>query len=69
MKVVYNSFAGRYCDNPRAIYEALDARHDGMTHAWIADPARARDFPATTATVAIGTPECVQALETTVTAQ
>src|SRR4051794_36972096 len=64
MKVVYNSFAGRYRDNPRAIYEALDARHDPTTHVWLADPARAHEFPATTATVALGSAECVGALET-----
>src|SRR4051812_11150204 len=64
MKVVYNSFAGRYCDNPRAIYEALDARHDGTTHVWLADPGRAHEFPATTPTVPIGSAECIESLET-----
>jgi CDP-glycerol glycerophosphotransferase len=64
MRVVYNSFAGRYSDNPRAIYEALVAANRPMRHVWLADPTHQHGFPAGTETVRIGSDECIAALET-----
>ncbi|MFQ1002061.1 CDP-glycerol glycerophosphotransferase family protein [Modestobacter sp. SSW1-42] len=63
MRVVWNSFNGRYSDNPRALYEALLARGGGEEHVWLADPRQAAAFPADAVTVPIGTPAAVAALE------
>jgi CDP-glycerol glycerophosphotransferase len=63
MKIVYNSFEGRYSDSPRALYEELLRRGDGETHVWLADPAHARGFPAGVATAEYGGPEGREALE------
>jgi CDP-glycerol glycerophosphotransferase len=63
MKIVYNSFEGRFSDNPRALYEALRARDDGHEHVWLADPAHAVGFPVGVATAGYGTPEGLEALE------
>lgn len=65
MKIVYNTFEGRYGDNPRALYEALLARDgDGAhEHVWLSDPAQAVGFPAGVQTAGYGTPEGVAALE------
>jgi CDP-glycerol glycerophosphotransferase len=63
MKIVYHSFGGRYSDNPRAVHEALLERGGDDEHVWISAPAHAHGFPADTTTVPIGTPACVQALE------
>ena len=46
MKVVYNSYGGRYSDNPRAIYELLVGRDEGHNHVWLADPLHLHGFPA-----------------------
>jgi CDP-glycerol glycerophosphotransferase len=44
-RVVYNSFNGRFSDNPRAIYEELVRRTGGVEHVWMArEPPSA--FPA-----------------------
>jgi CDP-glycerol glycerophosphotransferase len=64
VKLVYNSFNGRYSDNPRAIYEGLLARGSDDEHVWLADPRHAAHFPAGVATVRIATPAAVAALET-----
>jgi CDP-glycerol glycerophosphotransferase len=69
MKVVYNSYAGRYSDNPRAVYEFLRAREQRfgdqpLTHVWLMDPVHEYGFPAGADTVRSGSPESVQALET-----
>ncbi|MCU1604208.1 MAG: CDP-glycerol:poly(Glycerophosphate) glycerophosphotransferase, partial [Modestobacter sp.] len=40
MKVVYNSFVGRYSDSPRVLFEALRARGDAIDHVWLAHPDR-----------------------------
>ena len=37
MKVVWNAFAGRYADSPRALHEALAGRPD-LDHTWLSDP-------------------------------
>ena len=46
MKVVYNSFDGRYSDNPRALHAALLAERPDAEHVWLADPRHAAGFPA-----------------------
>ena len=46
MRFVYNSFEGRYSDNPRALYERLVARGGDHEHLWLADPAHAEAFAA-----------------------
>jgi CDP-glycerol glycerophosphotransferase len=63
VRIVYNSFNGRYSDSPRVVHEAVRARGDRHEHVWLCDPAFAADFPAGTATVPIDTPEAVAALE------
>ena len=63
MRVVYNSFNGRYSDSPRAVHEAVLARGDAHESTWLVDPAHAATFPAGTPTVPIYTPTAVAALE------
>jgi CDP-glycerol glycerophosphotransferase len=64
MRVVYNSFEGRFSDSPRAVYAALRARATpGDSHVWLADPAYQRGFPEDVETVVYGSPQCVEALE------
>ncbi|NHC14094.1 CDP-glycerol glycerophosphotransferase family protein [Motilibacter sp. E257] len=63
MRVVYNSFNGRYSDSPRAVHEALLEQAPDAEHCWLSDPEHAATFPATVATVEIYTPEAVRALE------
>jgi CDP-glycerol glycerophosphotransferase len=64
MKIVYNSFGGRYSDNPRAIYETLLRREEDHEHLWLADPLHRHGFPAGVLTVPFGGDECLHALET-----
>ncbi len=64
MKIVYNSFGGRYSDNPRAIYELLVGRDQGHEHVWLADPLHLHGFPVGVTTVPFGGEESVNALET-----
>jgi CDP-glycerol glycerophosphotransferase len=63
VRVVYNSFAGRYSDSPRAIHEALRERGPGFTHTWLSDPTGRRRLPAGLDPVPYGSAECVAALE------
>jgi len=63
VRVVYNSFAGRYSDNPRALYEALAMRGDAVEHLWMADPEHQFAFPADVDTVPFGGPAAREALE------
>lgn len=64
MRFVYNSFEGRYSDNPRALYEALVARGGDHEHLWLADPAHAEGFAAAGArTAGFATGEGLAALE------
>ena len=63
MKVVLNSFRGLYSDSPRTIYEALRERGDAHEYRWLADPARAADFPDDVTTVDFGSAEARAALE------
>ena len=61
--IVYDSFAGRYSDSPRALHTWLRARLDA-DHVWLMDPAHRSGFPTDVQTVAYGSPESVAALET-----
>lgn len=63
MKVVYNSFNGRFSDSPRVIYEALVAEAASDEHVWLLDPRYAATFPAAVRTVPIASPEAAAALE------
>jgi CDP-glycerol glycerophosphotransferase len=63
MRVVYQTFEGRFADNPRALFELLAERLPDADHVWLADPAHADGFPDDVSTVAWGTPECVELLE------
>ncbi|SDT25624.1 CDP-glycerol:poly(glycerophosphate) glycerophosphotransferase [Friedmanniella luteola] len=63
MKVVYNSFNGRYADNPRAVFEGLRRLRPGLEHVWLADPRHAGGFPDDVATVPIRSRRAVAALE------
>jgi CDP-glycerol glycerophosphotransferase len=63
MRVVHQSFEGRYSDNPRALYERWLRERPGDSHTWLADPTHRSTFPADVATVAPYTAECVAALE------
>jgi CDP-glycerol glycerophosphotransferase len=63
LRFVYNSFEGRYSDNPRAIYEALVARDDAHQHVWLADAAHLTGFPEGVETVPYGSPQCMEALD------
>lgn len=63
MKIVYNSYYGRYSDNPRAIYRCLRARGPAYEHVWLADPRHAETFPAEVPRVRIASPDAVAALE------
>ena len=63
MRVVYNSFNGRYADNPRAVFEGLRRMRAGIEHVWLADPRHLAGFPADVTTVPIRTPGAVAALE------
>ena len=61
MRIVYDSFHGRYSDNPRALFERLRDR-PGIEHVWLADPPHAETFPADVPTVSIDSPEAVDVL-------
>ena len=64
MRIVYQSFEGRYSDNPRALHEALVRRgteeHD---HVWLAAAGHLDDFPAGLMTVPYGGADSVAVLE------
>ncbi|MGY1669350.1 CDP-glycerol glycerophosphotransferase family protein [Geodermatophilus sp. SYSU D00710] len=63
MRIVYTSFRGLFSDSPRAIYEALAARGDDVTHTWLTAPVAEGAFPAGVGTVPFGSPESIAALE------
>ncbi len=63
MKVLYNSYNGRFSDSPRAIYDALLAAGSDDEHIWMQDPRYAAAFPADVQVITIGTPDCTAALE------
>lgn len=62
MDLVYNSFAGAYSDNPRAIFERL-RDEPGHRHVWLASDRHATAFPPGVETLPYGSPEAVAALE------
>jgi CDP-glycerol glycerophosphotransferase len=62
MRVVYNSFQGRFSDNPRALYERL-RELPGTEHVWLLDPAHAASFPLDVETVRIDGPGARAVLE------
>jgi CDP-glycerol glycerophosphotransferase len=61
-RFVYNSFHGRFSDNPRAVFEHLQGRPD-LEHVWLADRRFAASFPSGTALVDIDGPEARDVLE------
>ena len=63
MRFVYNAFNGRYADSPRALHRGLLARGLEAEHVWLQDARFVGGFPADVATVPIGTPAAVAALE------
>ena len=62
MRVVYNSFQGRFSDNPRALYERLRDL-PGTEHVWLLDLPHAAAFPDDVETVSIDRPEARTVLE------
>jgi CDP-glycerol glycerophosphotransferase len=60
--VVYNSFNGRYSDNPRAIFEELARREGDWTHLWTAPGTGAGAFPPGTTPIVPGTEEHARAV-------
>ncbi len=62
LRIVYNSFHGRFSDSPRAIFERLGDRPE-LEHVWLADPAHLAAFPAGVSTVDIDGPDARAALE------
>ena len=64
MKIVYNSYNGRYADSPRAVHEAL-LRRDGdrHEHVWMRDRTLDGGFPTGVATCEISAPDAIDALE------
>lgn len=63
MRILYNAFNGRYADSPRALHQGLLARDVPVEHLWLQDERFVGGFPADVATVPIGTPAAVAALE------
>jgi len=63
LKVVFNSFGGRYSDNPRALYEALVASGRDVDAVWLARPELRGDFPAGVHTVETWGPDARAAVE------
>ena len=61
-RIVYNSFHGRYSDNPRAIFERLVDR-PGLNHVWLAHREHRAGFSGSAATVDIDSPQAQLALE------
>ena len=61
--IVYDSFAGRYSDSPRALHAWLQPRVPA-DHVWLMDPAHRAAFPTGVRTVPYGSAESVAALET-----
>jgi CDP-glycerol glycerophosphotransferase len=62
VRIVYNSFHGRYTCNPRAIYERL-AGAPGLEHVWLADEAHLDTFPEDLVTADIDGAEAAAVLE------
>ncbi|WP_022929705.1 CDP-glycerol--glycerophosphate glycerophosphotransferase [Patulibacter americanus] len=63
MRLVYNAFAGRFADSPRALYEELVRRGGDHEHVWLADPKHVDAFPEGVQTAILDSPEGIAALE------
>jgi CDP-glycerol glycerophosphotransferase len=63
MRLVYNAFAGRFADSPRALYEELVRRGGDHEHVWLADPKHLDSFPEGVETAILDSPEGIAALE------
>jgi len=63
MKILYNSYNGRYSDSPRVVHEALLERDSSYEHVWLCDADLGGSWPAGTTTVPIYTGAAVDALE------
>jgi CDP-glycerol glycerophosphotransferase len=61
VRIVYDSFHGRYSDSPRSLFERLRDR-PGIEHIWLADPPHSDTFPADVPAVPIDSPDAVDAL-------
>lgn len=62
MKIVWNSFHGRFSDSPRALYEGLGDR-PGLEHVWLAHADHRHVFPSGATVVDIDGPDARPALE------
>jgi CDP-glycerol glycerophosphotransferase len=62
VRIVYNSFHGRYSDSPRAIYERLCGR-PGLEHVWLAHHEHRAAFPSEQVVVDVDGPQARVALE------
>jgi CDP-glycerol glycerophosphotransferase len=62
VKIVWNSYHGRFSDNPRALWERLADRPE-LEHIWLADPAHRDRFPVGVDTVDITSRAARSALE------
>lgn len=63
MKVVYDSFEGRFSDTPRALYERMRHSQPEHEHVWLCHPLHAAGFPSHLRTVPTGGAEAVAELE------
>jgi CDP-glycerol glycerophosphotransferase len=62
MRVVWQSFEGRYSDNPRALFDRWREQRPGDEHVWLAGPDERESFPVGVDTLPIYSPESVSAL-------
>ncbi|MFB9315170.1 CDP-glycerol glycerophosphotransferase family protein [Nocardioides plantarum] len=62
MRIVYQSFGGRYSDNPRVLFEALRDRPD-IEHVWLGDQGHRAGFPDDVEVVDIAGPDARATLE------
>ena len=62
MRIVWNSFHGRFSDNPRAMWERLRDR-PGFEHVWLAHEAHRHTFPEGTDLVDVDSPGAATVLE------
>src|SRR4051794_9735055 len=63
MRIVYNSFEGRFSDSTRVLFEALRRELPGAEHVWLQDPVHTDGFPAEVATVPYEPEAAAAALE------
>jgi CDP-glycerol glycerophosphotransferase len=62
LRIVYNSFHGRYSDNPRTLFEALRDR-PGIEHVWLGEAPHRASFPPDVTVVDIDGPDARATLE------